>query len=649
MFLSYMQTESKDPYLLKLEPDLQEKVDSELCRIALASVQGLSDRDWDLRQLRMQLEGWSQQQRNEPWPGACTVEASISREIHLTLSAAISAAARQHPYVCMEAVDPNDVDAASQDEQYLNIKAEQCGFDVALKDATYLALESRYAPMHISYEVPQSYRFEQNRETGQIERKLEVGKGRLNYRVINPWDLYPYPITATGPQLKQGCAILSERMALTEQDLILGVAHEGFDHDKVAQMLDAGPQADIATGDDDRDENDRDGIGDAGQSKSGGRWFCYQMVGRMPLIPDDDGDPQIPEPLRYSDCLWMVCPSLNLVFKQAYASHPENYRPYVLYRAVKKPNRWQGESPVSLISAMHEEMTSCIRFFINNMNLEASPTLTADERWKMKYPNWTIAPGRILPVMPGGQPPKPLTWDIKSQGLVQSAIDRLDNWCNRMAASQGMNTAMSGKVRKAAEVHFAEGMQQTKFDLYLSSIQEGVVETFEIMRALLRQHVDSEGDRAYANGQQAETTPDQLSKDVRFFAMAASDSLTPAARLSRMEGIAKIVMSYWDPQMHQAWQQQGCLSEMWHLHHRLLTMAGERSPERYLQADPGQQQQGQQGGQEQIVQVLQQLMGGAAGGQGGGTSTSPAPNLGGIQLMGGGDKQSAGLSLNGAH
>src|SRR5678816_3053451 len=103
------------------------------------------------------------------------------------------------------------------------------------------------------------------------------------------------------------------------------------------------------------------------------------------------------------------------------------------------------------------------------------------------------------------------------------------------------------RVVKAAQVHFAEGMQQTKFDLYLSNIQRGVVQSFEIIRKFLVQHMKDSGrttDVAASMGRTANIEQDVLNGEYRFFAQASSDSLTPAARLSRMQAVAEIVTAY---------------------------------------------------------------------------------------------------------
>lgn len=657
-------TATNDPFRLELDDrELQDAIDQELCRIVTDVVQACSDRDYDLLQYRAQREGWSQPQTNNPWPGACTVEASISQESHLTFCSAVGSAARQHPYACVESVSAQDMEAASQQESYLNIKAQQYHFEHALKDAIFLCGEGRFSVFCTSRHQDKSITFRLNKSAGgeeYIERIEDVSDICLKFRTPDPWDVYPYPVTAYGPQISQGASLVIERMVLTQEELLMGVQNEGFDPESVQDMLRQGPCSDVGTDSDPRqDQSDRLGVKTGDNTRQGGVWYCYQIVGRMPLMPDEDGNPRIPEPLIGGDFLWMVCPQLGIRFKQAYTTHKEGKRPYVLFRAVSRPNHWQGDSPVSMISSMHEEMTSVIRFGINNMNLESSPCLVADERWKMKYAGWTVAPGRILPRMPGDQiGPKPLTWDVRSQPLVIQWLERLDSWCRRLVAAEGMGNLAAGKVRKAAEIHAAEAMQQAKFDLYLSNIQEGIVEVFDQMRDLLLEGMPETGDTAYSGGHEVSITPDILSTPVRFFSQASADRMTAAARLAKQQVVHDIVIEYWTqyPQWLQVGQATGnplqVVGYIWQLTHRLLILADERAPERLIGPDPlreGQQQGGQQGLDPQIVSTLQAILSGGGQAPGAGGSPSPAPSgnsFGGEQMMGGGLGQAGPMGAN---
>jgi hypothetical protein len=263
-------------------------------------------------------------------------------------------------------------------------------------------------------------------------------------------------------------------------------------------------------------------------------------------------------------------------------------RPYTIFNVLEKPNRMLGEGIVSMLTPIHEEMTAIERFGINNMNLEASPVMTVAESWLTRYSKWTIAPGRFMPRQSGDPVgPKPLQWDISAQQLILPWLGTLDAQANRLAATQGINSGMAGKVRKAAEVHFAEAVQQIKFDGYLSNIQRGIVKVYEKLRLQLIQHLNESGaetDIAYSAGQSVEVDQDTLSETYRFFAAAASDSMTPAARLAKQQTIAEIVNAYW--QNVPMWTQLGCLPYMWKLSYRLLTLAQERTPEQFIGPEP---------------------------------------------------------------
>lgn len=592
--------ENEDPYRLQLPSDLQEELDIAICNRVRETVQACADRDDELKDFRLQLEGASEA-GPLPWPGACTIPESISRELHTTTTAAMWSAAKQTPYVCLEPVVREDTDEASDKETWLTIKAQQFGYEKALYDAIYLANEGRYAPMYVGHKQAITRSYERKvsdpelpddapQEEGLVLKETP-SEDLIEFRTPNPWDFYVFPISAFGPQVEHGCIDTVERMELTREDLTLGVLTEGYDEDKVKSMLQKGPASLLMDTTD--DEDDRDGLNEGAveQTSESGLWECFLVVGRAPLLLDDDNEPRIPDGMMHADCVWMCCPALSIVFKQTYSPFPDGLRPYAIYNVIDKPNRLLGEGIVSILTSTDDEMTSIVRFGINNMNLEASPMMSVAESWLARYSKWTVAPGRFMPRQasdPVG--PKPVVWDVKSQQLIMPWLQYLDAKAGRLAASQSVNSAMAGRVRKAAEIHFAEQMQQTKFDLFLACIQRGVKDTFRIMSAILLQQMGESGETVFdrSTGRQVTVTPSELKGKFRFLPQASSDSVSPAQRLARQQTITQVVIQYWQglPQF----AQMGATSYWYALNHRLLVLSGERSPERYMGPEPEQQQ-----------------------------------------------------------
>lgn len=591
----------QDPYYFKLDTKLQDSLNEALIRLCFEVPASCYDRDEDLRALRDQLECQSQPTPNQPWPGSCQIESNIGRELHTTLTAAIYAAAKQPPYVCLESVEKEDIDRAPDVETYMNIKAQKYDYDSSLYNAIYLALESRYCPMFIGYdqEVTRSFKEAEAptdadgqpipQDEPQILMDEKPGEPHIVFRCPDPWDFYVYPVLARGPQISDGATLVMERMYMTQEDLMLGVLYHGYDEDAVNDMLTHGPSEyniDFNTLD-----RYRDGMSPENfeQKNEAGMWECYALVGRSPLLPDDNGEPTIPDALLHADCHWMVCPSANAVFKQCYSYYPNGLRPYALYHAIQKPNRMLGEGLMSVISQIQDEMTAITRFGIDNMNLEASPVMTAAESWLTRYSKWTIRPGRIMPRMSGDPIGlKPLQWDVKSQSLIMPWLGMLDATAHRFAASEGINSSLAGKERKAAEIHFAEQVQQTKFDLFLANIQRGIKETFRIMMAIILHNMDA-SDTVREGQEEVTVTPEDLEKKYRFIPQASTDAVSPASRLARQQAIAQIVIQYWQGTVAPPFAQQ--IGYWYALNHRLLVMAGERSPERYIGPDPSQQPQ----------------------------------------------------------
>jgi len=600
-------TETTDPYALKLPPDLQGDMDMALCQRVHDVINACADRDEDLRSLRWQLEGVSQTVGSEPWPGACEVEHPISRELHTTLCAALYAALKQSPYCLMESVDDEDTDGASSVETLLNTKAQICGYEKALYDTTYIALESRYAPKRIDMVQPITRSFELAQKTpdGQIldpsmvdgEDQSEAqdqivlsevpGEKKFQFRAIDPWDFYVYPISAWGPQEDQGCINTIERMWLTSEDLLLGVKDLGYDADAVAEMIERGPaQFDGETGTSRNDELIRDGLNEAvmGQPRESGEWECFCVVGRAPYLLNEQCQPRIPDTLMHVDCEWLCCPALNIVFKQSYSSCPDGLRPYSITCVCPKPNRLLGEGIVSLITAIQDEMTAITRFGINNMNLEGTPAMSVPEAWLTKYAKYKLAPGRLMPRLNGADGGmEPIVWDVGAQALIMPWLQMLDSSAQRIAAAESVNSNMGGKVRKAAEVQFSEAMMQTKFDLFLSNAQRGVMEDFKLMLAYQLQHMSDE-DSVVQGGQKTTINKEQAERKFQFIPQANSESASPSLRMQKMQQVAEIVTQYWT-QLGPA-TQIGAQSYCYALYHRLLILAGEKSPQTYIGNPP---------------------------------------------------------------
>lgn len=630
-----MPTETTDPYKFTLKDTKrhqgqQERLDKALCQLVTDTVLACQDRDDDLKDLRRQLEMWSEGPLNTPWPGACQIQETISRELHTTTTAAIWQAAKQVPYVCLEPVEAQDMDAASDVETWMNIKAQQYGYESALYNAIYLANEGRFSWMYVGHQQEMIRSFElQDMNIGGEEPERELVMSEvpsdpcIELRTPDPWDCYTFPVTARGPKVSQGCLNTIERMCLTQEDLMLGVINNGYNAKAVSDMIEKGP-ARLAYDD---DEMQRDGLDTLASTntRESGTYECFLVIGRCPLLPDDNFEPTIPEALMHTDCLWMVCPALSIVFQQIYSPFPDSERPYAVFNVIEKPNRMLGEGIVSLLSQTDDEMTAIVRFGINNMNLEASPMMSVAESWLTRYSKWTVAPGRLMPRQPSDPVgPKPITWDVRSQVLIMPWLQYLDGKAGRMAASQSVNSGMAGKSRKAAEVHFAEAMIQTKFDLFLANIQRGVKETFRLMMAILLKHMNEDGDTATtAQGATVQVTPQQLKQKFRFLPQASTDAISPATRLARQEAIKQMVNEYWAG--FPMWSQIGILPNMWHLYHRLLVLAQERSPERYIGPEPAENSQPN----PQMALMMQQQAQG--GGQGGGPS--PNGNMGGGLLQ----------------
>lgn len=589
-------SDHKDPFTLKLnDADLVADIDAAIIGRVRKVVEECQNRDDDLLELHLLLEGISQPTGTQPWPNACEIESTLVREFHTTLHASLSSACKQFPYCQTEAVKAGDEDDADAYERYINIKAQRDGYEDAIDDILYTALESKFAPLYVGYSQDIVKSFEmgykdsrgnivdpQNREPDeQYDEQLlvteDIASDGIDYRTICPWFFYTDPIDAPGPQIKDQCERTIERILLTRESLLRGVRDLGYSKADVKKMLELGPTG-LSEASHRNELNEDQGLN---RSKSD-YWECYQVVGRIPPIMDGDMSDKVPEDLQYADFVWLVCPEQNIAFKRAFSPFPAAVRPYVIFNTFKKPNSLEGQGLVSLLRDLQNEMTALERFGINKLNLEATPMMSVPERWLTKYAKWKVAPGRLMPrITDNPHELTPVVWDTTSQNYIMAWMERIDAYASRLAAAQSANSALAGKVRKATEVQFADAMMQTKFDLIQSNINRGVKEVFNIMAALLSKHAYD--DEIPSQGGSASISIAQLRKNFRFIPQANAEGANSSLRLQKDMVVGQIARQ---SAVFQSRVMNGDLAPDWVLTHRQLIHAGWREPEELLGPRP---------------------------------------------------------------
>jgi hypothetical protein len=591
-----LEPQTSDPFTLQIkDKDLVNELDKAIIERVRTVVENCQDRDDDLLELHLLLEGISQPTGTQPWPNACELESTLVREFHTTLHASLSSACKQFPYCQTEAVMAGDEDDADAYERYINIKAQRDGYEDAIDDVLYTALESKYSPLYVGYsqDIVKSFELGYKDSRGIIvdpqdkdpdedyEEQLlvtqDVASDGIEYRTITPWYFYTDPIDVPGPQIKDQCERTIERMDLTRESLLRGVKDFGYNSENVKKMLEMGPTG-LTESSHKNELNEDKGLN---RDKSD-YWQCYQVVGRLPAILDTGMENRVPEDLQYVDFVWMVCPEHQIAFKRAFSPFPAAVRPYVIFNAFKKPNSLLGHGLVSLLRDLQNEMTALERFGINKLNLEATPMMSVPERWLTKYAKWKVAPGRLMPrVTDNVHEISPIVWDTTSQNYIMAWMERIDAYASRLAAAQSANSALAGKVRKATEVQFADAMMQTKFDLIQSNINRGVKEVFNIMAALLSQHAYD--DEIPNSGGNAKVSIAQLRKNFRFIPQANAEGANSSLRLQKDMVVGQIARQ---SAVFQSRVMGGDLAPDWVLTHRQLIHAGWREPEELLGPKP---------------------------------------------------------------
>lgn len=565
-----MRTRSENPDIrraaktLGISAALVDELAGAVCERIENAVSGAQDRDEECLQLYDQLEGRANPQHVTFWKGQCDLEDPLTREHHLTLLASVTAVWRRSHFFLLESIDPADAEAVARVEAYLNVRARQHGLAEALYDVAYNALVFRFSPMYVGWRTywryvagtgfvdPESGDVIEEPVEGEpveqvtIRAKVPVVNGP-EFRAIDPTDFYLWPPDSVSVE-EATCCI--ERLRMTPEAL-----YETFDEELVTRVLQArdGRVTDMFNALLEDQGLQKDDSADASVQ-------IYRVIGRMPLLVDEDG-PGIPDWMREQDYEWIIhVPSRTIL-----SVRPLDYpvRPYVVFNSLRVPGRMLGHSIASLLTPLQREATLNLRFTIDTMNLVAAPAMKVPQQWLHMYGKWMMYPGALVPYVNSPDEIAPLTWDMRGVNAGMALAQHIDARAAQLASAQGISSMLGGKVRKAAEVEATVGLVQMKSDLFFSCLQSGLQRVGEILLALYLEHMGEEGDVAMTEYGPVSVKPSDLRANLKITAYATTEDGTPEARLERTMAAKRVQMEYiaattqmppyaWEPLYHAA-------------------------------------------------------------------------------------------------
>lgn len=580
----------EDLLALHLDADVERDTDRAILTLCREVTAACRDRDDDLYYLRQKLEGVSQPGGYGPWPNSCIIEDPAPREFHTTAHANIASAFRQKPWATLQGLDPQYDAVVANLETMMNTEAELFGFGPYLDALTYIALESRFAVGRITYGTTASKHKEvipdptlhmEDQSVPSIDAKTDILTQKnettenFDFTALDSWDFYLDPV---GHNDEQTADHTIERIWLTKSALWEGIDRENFDETAVKKLIVAGPTAELDGTAPKREQMEYQGI----QEMRPQYYECYRVIGKMPQMFDHTGAPKIPEQYLGEDFLWLVCPAHNIVFKRTYSPYP--VRPYAMGKALGPENEMIGHGIVSILSAIADELTIIDRAAIDSVNATMDPQMKVPEHLQGYYSSKdNRRPGSILPYR--GNDPNSVQAVTRDFAGLQIGIEMANIWygrCAQLAAAQGVNSLLSGKVRKAAEVDFTAEVIQNKFGLMLANIQKIVEKSFRVYFALRRNHLRDTLD-VRVGDTMASLTKEDLSVPFRIIPHADADNASSQLRLQTDEAIGALLGS---SPLYQSYMQMGDFSYEWMRLKTMLSHLGIRNPESLIGPQP---------------------------------------------------------------
>lgn len=596
------------------------------------AVSDSQDRDDMLREFDALLEGVSEDGDDAPWRGACTLNAPVVFEAHLTLRSMLTAALRRDPKVVVEAQSPEDEEDAQAQEAWIVNKSYQCQLDQHLDTIIAYALKYPTCPVFVGWgeeEVEERVTMYKEKGGGEDSTLLSEGDTEegveyeeipylqpellysgVEIRPVDLQDFYFYPTDARTPQK---AFLTAERMLLSSEDLVVGIERYGYDAEAVKALLDAGP-TEPQEGQSQRSDDTSwlTGVHSSDSSDSDSGFFeCFLVYTRLPALEG------VPDHYLNTDFCCVVCPEKDIVLRLDFSTY-QHKRPYASVNMLSRPDNWYGWCLPQMLYSHQKECTANIRFGINCFNFQSAPVLKAKKGLTRDLSALKVYPGAILPfeVNPN---------EIEALVLPQTAGESLgfQQYIKEEARalySSGGFGQLPQKQRRNAEIQNVQVAAASKFDEFLSQVQIGLVDIILRMVSLNLKYMPRDGEEFLDEfGSRRSIKPSQLRGKFIYRPTSNSQNANPELRIQLAKAKSAIAEEY------ATFQLKGTppeiLKRVWHAKRNELIDLGEHNPEAYLGKEPKVEQQPN----PQVPQQALALQNPQQPGGGGGAMALPSP------------------------
>ena len=501
------------------------------------------------------FDTWQAQARSDPWwagvkprwKNGCQLEDPITEEHQLEHVAAIHGVFRNQEWYAVNAVNDEGEQDAADLEAFLNNHVDTSGlkseysYDL-IWDASIDTYGILYAGWKETYKTAKKI-VHQHKVTGAIvqakdatdehepveESSTEVDHKGMDYRVVDPADIYYYPTEAHKPQM---ALRVYEEIDLTSNDLLMGIENFGYDKDVVYEILSLGDSGD---GDGDDDENRLI------TPLSDSTFECVMVYGKAPLIMEN-GKPLFSIEEMGKDYIIHFHKDSGKIFRMV--PSPYALCPYVKFPCLSVPRESVGQSVASKLTGLQQEATIGLRWWIDSMDLALSPGLMVPMSSYNDMKAFRVTPGYILPWDDSKPRPEiaPVEFD---KSFVSAGQARIQD--TRLRASQIFSAEARGSItakeQTATEIQNAAAGADEKYDLFVANFNFGLNDLYPIILSHHQQFSDDEGTEFRTGSKTVKITPDMFRKKFIITPTAQSNHSNPVATLQKAQMLYQFMMT----------------------------------------------------------------------------------------------------------
>lgn len=643
------------PLALRLDAETEEKIKLELLEWQLDAVSSAKNRDEELKNFDMLLDGKYLPLLSEPWPDSCDLVDQVVWIECIQLLAQVLQPLKRSPLVMIGSRRAEASGSARNQETWADDTMRNEGFHKAFYFFAFNCLRDKAGVLYSGWSDrktrKRSLRYwdghtldpqgdkhlieATQRDPEQAYRTIPVQQDGDEvpcgeHRCVDQADFYPFPANAASVEKATGTF---ERLWLSEQELLAGILDFGYDHDNVMEIIKSGPTHDMY-GSMYKERQDRQSGVSGTIHKGGGTYECFLYFGLLPKLWNVDNDEITAElPKHYWNDMFqgMVCGPHKKWFKLDFCRLPR--KPYFTQSLIPKNNNMSGTGIVEKLEPFAYEKTHLLRSMLNGVDYQLIPPMVMTPESKKLNKTVDIYPSAVLTE---DQPGSIRILELgKSSLMALSAIQQVGQEASQVAANSDYGH-VPPQQHHVIDMQSALGAVDQKFNLYQWNIYEQLPDIWQYRVELeMIFNPDIETEIQTPRGT-IKVKADDLQGEYTYTVAQTSSDSNPDARRQKNEAVGKILTDYL------TFSQQFPLnaSNLWEVARTSLLDMDIRNVEDILGNEPPSAAE-QQAIQQQNQQAMQQ-----SAGQGG-MPMPPQGMAGGAPQGGGFAPQSVGPSMNG--